>query len=231
MSVLEATEQEFSAHPWIIGGAVAALVILLMVTHKSSTTSTPAASFSYNIGPSDAQVQAGTSLAIAQGADQTALAIANTQATTAAGQQSSTAGIMGNYFNYLTAAGQQQVALGTTQSNNALALGLTQSNNALSLGTTQSNNSLAATANTNATNLTTAENATATQQAIAANNNATALSINSTNQGYAYQTAVGVAQANAQNQAASFQQQLTSLKSTLANVFPWAGTNGNLFTG
>jgi len=100
--VIGNTVGEFKAHPWLIGGAFVALVLLIWFL-KSGKTSTPQ-SFNFSYGPSDAQVLAGTQLSIAQQADQTQLAIANLQATNGATTTN-------DYFNYLTQANNNATAI------------------------------------------------------------------------------------------------------------------------
>lgn len=103
--VVEATWTEAKAHPYIIGGAVVVLVALLWYLGKPAPAATPP-HFSFSYGPSDAQVLAGTQLAIAQQADTTALTKANISA-----------GVDNNYFNYLTQASSNALSLGTSQIN------------------------------------------------------------------------------------------------------------------
>lgn len=109
--VVGSTWEEFKAHPYIIAGAVGAVVILLWYASRAKPGATPQ-QFAFSYGPSDAQVQAGTALAIAQQGDQTALSVANLQAGIAgqeiaansniAGQQiTANSGAENDYFNYL----------------------------------------------------------------------------------------------------------------------------------
>lgn len=114
----EATWTEAKAHPYIVGGAVVALVGILWFFSSKSPAQTPQ-HFSFSYGPSDAQIQAGTALAIAQQNDQTSLGLAKIQADT-------TAGTAQDYYTYLATASNNNLALGTIQSNNQLSLGTTK---------------------------------------------------------------------------------------------------------
>lgn len=104
--VVEATWTEAKAHPWLIGGAVVALVAFMWWAGRSKAPADTPQHFSFSYGPSDAQVRAGTALQIAQQADQTQLGLAQIGATTSlglagidAGTQTTTAK---DYFDYLT---------------------------------------------------------------------------------------------------------------------------------
>lgn len=95
--VFEATWTEAKAHPYVIGGAVVLLVLALWYFGTSKSAGSTPQQFAFSYGPSDAQVQAGTALQIAQQADATQLAAANI----AAGLQTTGTN---DYFNYLTQA-------------------------------------------------------------------------------------------------------------------------------
>jgi hypothetical protein len=116
--VIGATVEETKRHPvLIVGGLLALLGVVWLVSRGSSggSTTTPQ-NFSFSYGPSNAQLQTQTALAISQNNDQTAVSLANiaaasqqTMATTAATNQqalaSTQAGVYSNYFNYLTTSG------------------------------------------------------------------------------------------------------------------------------
>ena len=92
--IVEDTVEEFEAHPWLwIGGFVAIAGVIIYLKYAGSSSA--AQNFTFSYGPSDAQVAAGTDLAIAQGQQNTALAIANSNNTA----QTTEAG---DYFGYLT---------------------------------------------------------------------------------------------------------------------------------
>jgi hypothetical protein len=92
--VLTATVSTAKRHPWLIGGGFLALVLLLYVFGRSKTVPAPA-SFQFSYGPTNAQIQAGTQLAIAEHEDQTRVSLANTSA-----------GIYSDYFDYLSSSGK-----------------------------------------------------------------------------------------------------------------------------
>lgn len=99
--VVSATMETARAHPaWVVGGVVGLVAVLWLVSRKKAKE--PQA-FSFNYGPSDAQVQAGTQLAIAQQADQTQVTLANINATASSAAVSS-------YFDYLTNHSKDQLA-------------------------------------------------------------------------------------------------------------------------
>lgn len=84
--VVESTVDEAKRHPWLIVGGFVALVLVIYLA--SGKKATPAFRFSY--GPSDAQVLAGTQLAIAQAQDQTKVSL-----------MGQLAGVYHDYFGYL----------------------------------------------------------------------------------------------------------------------------------
>ena len=64
MSVINATVEQFKEHPALWGGGLLGIIVVgYLYTRKSGGGQV--ASFSYNVGPSDAQVQAGTAYQIA----------------------------------------------------------------------------------------------------------------------------------------------------------------------
>jgi hypothetical protein len=105
--VMAATTGVAESHPWIIGGAVLGVVVVLYLLSSSKAAPAAPQGFNFTYGPSNAQVAAGTQLAIAQAADQTSLSVATLQAGTAAGNAS-------QYFNYLTQAGTTAAATAAT---------------------------------------------------------------------------------------------------------------------
>jgi hypothetical protein len=107
--IFEDTIEEVKSHPWIFVGGFAALVVLILYLKRGSSAGQ---NFTFSYGPSDAQVAAGTQLAIAQQADQTSLAQSTLAATTASTEY-------GDYFSYLTQQGNNSVAI--NKSNNDLA--------------------------------------------------------------------------------------------------------------
>lgn len=131
--VVEATWTEAKLHPWLIGGAVAAIVLVLWWNGRAKTQ--PAQNFTFSYGPSDAQVQAGTALAIAQQADQTNLAKATIQAGTdqdyfnylaTASNNNSTNQFNADFFNAQVASGQTSAGIVENAQNNAAALAAAQ---------------------------------------------------------------------------------------------------------
>jgi hypothetical protein len=108
--VFEDTVDEVKSHPWLFIGGFAVLVVIILWMKRGSSSAGQNFTFSY--GPSDAQVAAGTQLAIAQQADQTSLA----QSTLAASTAST---VYGDYFSYLAQQGNNAVTV--NQSNNNLA--------------------------------------------------------------------------------------------------------------
>lgn len=98
-SAIGATWDTAKAHPWLIGGALAAVVLALWYFGRAKAPATPP-QFSFSYGPSDAQVRAGTALAIAQHADTTQLAMAGIQKDVAS-----------SYYDYLTNTSDNQAAV------------------------------------------------------------------------------------------------------------------------
>lgn len=93
MSVWSETTGMAERHPyWVAGGFVA--IVLLIVLMRGGTSTKPQ-NFTFSYGPSDAQVLAGTQLAIAQAGDQSAITAATIQADT-------TTQVAHDYFSYLT---------------------------------------------------------------------------------------------------------------------------------
>ena len=114
--VLEDTVDEFKAHPWIWGGvALAAIALVWFVSSSSSASSASGGNFTFSYGPSDANVAAGTQLAISQAADQTAVNINNAKLA-------ASTSVAGDYFNYL--ATSQATAADVNSTNNATALAI-----------------------------------------------------------------------------------------------------------
>ena len=146
--VLQDTVTEFKAHPWLIGGSIVGLVLLFYLLSGSKKTATPASlgNFTYSIGPTDAQLAAQTSQANQTAADQTAVSLANIQATanTTLGQ---------SYFQYLATNSANNVA--NTASANAAAVNIAQIQGSTTLGV--AGDQLAATQSSNAAGVTTAQ--------------------------------------------------------------------------
>lgn len=152
--VVGSTWEEFKAHPYIIAGAVGAVVILLWYASRAKPGATPQ-QFAFSYGPSDAQVQAGTQLAIAQQADQTALSVATLQTTAGTHNADS-------YFSYLTGANNNSLA--ALQDSNATGIAINASNNATSI--TNTANTGWFNFNTNLTNNQTAQMALLAKQQV-----------------------------------------------------------------
>jgi hypothetical protein len=125
-SVIGATWAEAKLHPYLIGGAVAVLAVLIWYMSRPSPAATPQ-NFSFSYGPSDAQVRAGTALQIAQQADTTSLAMANIQA----GVQSQTAQ---DYFSYLTTNSANQLDAAQSGDNAQIAINAQNNGAALQKG-------------------------------------------------------------------------------------------------
>jgi hypothetical protein len=97
MSLIGETVDTVEKYPWWIAGGVAALLALWWWLSPSGTAKgngTPP-NFQFSYGPSDANVAAGTQLAIQQGHDQTQMSMATLNAQTQ-GQAA------GDYYGYLT---------------------------------------------------------------------------------------------------------------------------------
>jgi hypothetical protein len=174
--IIDDTIGEARQHPWLIGGIVVAVVVLVYFLGSKPATPTAANNFRFSYGPSDAQVVAGTQLAIAQSGQQTALSVATLGASNQQALATTQAGIDTSYFNYLTTAGQ-------TNANAATSIAATNANYAYQ--TVSSNNATALAAKTLDTNYAyqtiSSNNATAlAAKTLDANNTTLAL-----NQGYA----------------------------------------------
>ena len=113
--VIGATTEQFKSHPYLWGGLLVGVVVLVyFYSSGSKSAGSSAQSFNFSYGPSDAQVVAGTQLQIAQ-------VNANAQAAMAATNGTASTAIAGDYFNYLATnsanqltATQQEVAAATT---------------------------------------------------------------------------------------------------------------------
>ena len=131
--VVGSTMTEFKRHPvWIVGGVVVLVVLFLVLSGGKKTAASPQA-FSFSYGPSDAQVQAGTALAIQQSAGQTQLALAGINASTSTAETQS-------YIGYL--ANNSANALAATQANDMTAVDENTTNNQTAVAA--SNNNLTA---------------------------------------------------------------------------------------
>lgn len=95
--VFESTVEEAKRHPyWIVGGVLGLVALFwLLSSSSSSAKSGTGQNFTFSYGPSDAQVLAGTQLAIAQAGDQTAVTLQGMQT----GQATAVAQ---DYYGYLT---------------------------------------------------------------------------------------------------------------------------------
>lgn len=123
-SVVESTIEEAKRHPyWIVGGVVG-LVVLIYLLSGSGKAAAPQ-DFKFSYGPSDAQVQAGTALALGQAQNQTAVSLANIQA-------SNQTAIAGDYYSYLATAGKTSADASVTiaAGNNATSIANTANTNA-----------------------------------------------------------------------------------------------------
>lgn len=96
--VLDVTVDTAKRHPWLIGGALVGLVLVLSLATRKSTTP---ANFQFSIGPTDTQLKTQAAIAIAQDANATQ------------------AGVYGQYFDYLASSGA---------SNNSAAMSIAQIN-------------------------------------------------------------------------------------------------------
>lgn len=110
--VVSDTAHMAGKHPFWIAGGVVGLVLLFWLLSSGKTPAAPQA-FTYSYGPSDAQVQAGTALAIQQAAGQSAVAIAGIQAD-------ASKAVNGDYFNYLATNSTNQVDVAQIASKTAL---------------------------------------------------------------------------------------------------------------
>lgn len=131
MSVWAATKDAFEEHPYIVIGGVAVGVLAIFYLKNRGGSGQQPANFTFSYGPSDAQVKAGTDLAIAQAGNNAALAAANLKATT-------DTTIAGDYFGYLTGANGNAAALGLAQT--AASVDITQANDAAQIAVAQGNN-------------------------------------------------------------------------------------------
>jgi hypothetical protein len=194
--VIDATVEEARRHPYlVVGGLVAAVAVLW---YLSGSSAAPAGqNFTFSYGPSDAQVLAGTQLAIAQQADQTAVTLAGMQTT-------AQTGIAQDYFGYLTnnsantlaavvntngtaatiaQAGdwtQAQIAATTTGAATQQAQIASYTSVTNTAGTNAA--AVAMQGNANATTLAVAQDNNATSYGIAVNNNATTLGVQASNE-------------------------------------------------
>jgi hypothetical protein len=84
------------SHPWLVVGGIGAAVLLFWALSGSSAKST---NFTFTAGASDAQIRAGTALAIAQAGNQTDISKANIASTN-----------LKSVLDYLTSSGNSQTA-------------------------------------------------------------------------------------------------------------------------
>ena len=219
MAILDEIEEGVTSHPVLwIGGVLALLVVIYLASSGGSKQAT--SNFTYSVGPTDAQIAAGTAQQNQIQADQTAVSLANINAT-------SNQTVAGDYFNYLTTNSANNLSATNAQTAASLSLGTLNSNNSLALGTLQSNNALTGLENTNSTNYNTTISNNSTAQEINSNNNSTYLQAGN----YAGQIATLQAQsaANAAS-AASLQSQLTTANSNLASANAATANETNMFT-
>lgn len=224
--VISATTTELGRHPYLIIGGVVAVVALLYVA--SSARKTPAApqNFSFSYGPSDAQVLAGTAQQIATQQGQTAVSLANIQATTSTAEA-------GDYFNYLT--NNSANSLTAALAGDTAAVGINSNNNATSVTNTAA--LVAGQVSANATTVAGQVSANATTVAgnvqMNANNNGTAQQGNS----LSYQailsnngTALSIAQQNqlTASQFNTIQSQLSGLSTSVGTNAAYSGQLGGL---
>lgn len=161
MSVFEATSNAFHKHPALIIGAIVGIVAIGYVYSRSGGSAATAGSTTvqYSLGPSDAAVQAGAAIQIAQIQANATSAQTSAQYGALTSIAGINAGVATNASNNgvteaqladSVATSQQQYGYLATLSNNSLAshvsdnttqLGLTQSNNQTELGVTQANDS------------------------------------------------------------------------------------------
>ena len=131
--VVDATEQTFKSHPFLIGGGLLAVVVLFYVLSKPKAAAT--SNFTFSTGPSDAQIQAGTAQQIATQADQTAVTLANINAGAyVQGQQYSSAtalGVAADQYGAIDTLGSLQAY--TTVTGDQTSLSATQNTNATNL--------------------------------------------------------------------------------------------------
>jgi hypothetical protein len=75
--------------PYLLGGGIAVLgLVWLFFSGSSSSSNTGASNFTYSVGPTDAQIAAGTAQQNQIQADQTAVSLANIQATAGTSENS-----------------------------------------------------------------------------------------------------------------------------------------------
>lgn len=117
--VVGATWQEATAHPYVVGAAVAGLVIIFWWLGRAKAPASTPQQFAFSYGPSDAQVRAGTALQIAQQTDQTQLGLAQIQSGTDLAQIDAGVTTSKDYYDYLTSNSANNLSLGITQSNNS----------------------------------------------------------------------------------------------------------------
>lgn len=149
MSVFAATESAFHKHPaLIIGGILGIVAIGYVYYHKSGTGTNAVGAVQYSLGPSDAAIQAGSAIQIAQIAANAASAqttakyasdntIAGVNAT--AYMNASNNGVTEAQISSTVAQSQQEYGYLATQSNNALASHV--SDNTIELGINKDNTS------------------------------------------------------------------------------------------
>jgi hypothetical protein len=136
MAVIEDIEDSVSAHwPYYLGGFIAVLVfVYLYYSSAGSKSSGGTSNFTYSIGPSDAQIAAGTAQQNQLQADQTAVSLANINATASTAEA-------GDYFNYLTTNSANQLSAVTNT--NATQLAAVTNTNSTGLAETQASDSTA----------------------------------------------------------------------------------------
>lgn len=133
-SVLEATAAEAKAHPyWIVGGVLGIAALFWLLSGSSSRPAAPQA-FTFTAGPSDAQLQAGTALAIAQAGNQSQVAMAGIAAT-------AQTAVAGDYYGYLATGSAN--ALASTVSTNATQLAEARAGSAAAVAIGAQNNATA----------------------------------------------------------------------------------------
>jgi hypothetical protein len=120
--------------PYLLGGGIAVLgLVWLFFSGSSSSSNTGASNFTYSVGPTDAQIAAGTAQQNQIQADQTAVSLANIQAgsiATLGGDQLSadttadndTANIAGAALNTSIVSGQTAANISANNVNAILAL-------------------------------------------------------------------------------------------------------------
>jgi hypothetical protein len=110
--------------PYYVGGFIAVAIIVFLYLKGKTSSSGTVSNFTYSDGPTDAQIAAGTAQQDQQQADQTAVSLANINATASTANTSTFASLLAtNSANSLSA--------NNVDSNNALAASETASDNAL----------------------------------------------------------------------------------------------------